>query len=391
MTEAWLWKEEPSYYGGDVLHQWKQAKVQRCIEETDLDALILLKSEAVRYVSDFYVKGYRPFMDPEYLAVVVRGKKPIVGHTSGSDTYRIQVRSDVDDHRKLPGPDRWHEALAGILDDYGVKAGKVGVDLMHFPTYLKLKERLPKVDFVDASHLWTELTVVKHPLEIELIKEALAIVEIGLYAAFEAIAPGVREYEVAAAAEYAMRKHGSEMEPFITNVASGVNACIFERISTHKRIRHGEMVIIDMGSVYRGYTGDLGRTVCVGKPTPRQKEIYQVAYSSLQAAIAAVNPGATCADVDAAARHAIAEQGYAKYEHKFATGHQLGWGLHGEPAINRDVPYPLRPGMILALEPRVTVFDMPEVGGAHMEEAVLVTETGHELLSRCRFEEELLA
>ena len=103
MAEAWLWKEAPSFYCGDELHRFKTARLEEFLAKVKLDALILMKSEAVRYVTDFYVKGYRPFMDLEYFVVVIPGKKPVVGYASGSDTYRIQVRSEIEDHRKLPG------------------------------------------------------------------------------------------------------------------------------------------------------------------------------------------------------------------------------------------------------------------------------------------------
>ncbi|WP_219467971.1 M24 family metallopeptidase [Nonomuraea rhizosphaerae] len=390
-THTTLRKEQPSFYGGDELHAWKQARLQETMAAHGLDALIFTKSEAVRYVTDFYVKGYRPFMDPEYFAVLPADGPPIVGHTSGSDNYRIQIKSDIADHRKIGGLETWAAELAKVLADYGLGSGAVGVDLLPFQVHQGLLERCPSLRVVDASHLWTEATLVKHPIEIGYIREALALVEIGLYAAFDAIQPGVRERDVAVAAESAMRRAGSEMQPFITVVSSGPNASMFERIATERRIRSGEMVVVDMGAVYKGYTGDLGRTVCVGTPTREQREIYKVTHDAVQAAIAAVRPGATCADMDRAAREAIAAGGYGAYEHKFATGHQLGWGLHGEPLVNRGVEAELRPGMVMCVEPRVTLYDQPEVGGAHLEEAVLVTEDGHELLSRCRFEEALLA
>ena len=122
-----------------------------------------------------------------------------------------------------------------------------------------------------------------------------------------------------------MRAMGSEMTPFVTNVASGVNSAIFERISTDKVIEKDEMVIIDLGSVYRGYTGDVGRSVCAGKPKDIHKQMYKVNYLALQEALNTVKPGNTCADVDAAARRVIREMGFEKYEHKFATGHQLSF------------------------------------------------------------------
>lgn len=390
MTSAVLWKEKPSFYGGDELHAWKQARLREVMGAHGLDAVVFTKSEAVRYITDFYVKGYRPFMDPEYFVVVPADGAPIVGHTSGSDNYRIQIKSDITDHRKVSGVETWATELAGILGDYGLTNATIGVDLLPFQIYKGLSEQCPGVTIVDANHLWTEATVVKHPIEIDYIREALSIVEIGLYASFAAVQPGARERDVAVAAETAMRQAGSEMQPFMTVISSGTNTGIFERIATEKRIRAGELVVVDMGAVYKGYTGDLGRTVCVGTPTDRQKEIYQVTYESIQAAIAAVKPGNTCADIDQAARKAIADRGYGKYEHKFSTGHQLGWGLHGEPLINKGVDYELRPGMVMCVEPRVTLYDQPEIGGAHLEESVLVTETGHELLSRCRFEDALL-
>jgi len=392
MTDSnFLWKEKPSFYAGDELHKVKQEKIQKALKDNDIDAFLLTKAEAVRYATDFYVKGYRPFDEPEYLAVIPKGEDPIVGHTSGSDNYRIQVKSDIRDHRKLPGVRSWGREIVNILNDYGITSGVVGTDNLPFETYLYIKKELPKVEIVDISDIWVDMTVVKHPVEIEILKEAVQIVEMGIRASIESIKPGMLEYEVAAVGEYEMRKHGGEMTPFITNVTSGPNTAIFERIATERRIRYGEMVIIDMGCVYKGYTGDLGRTAYVGKPTDLQKEIYRVAYMALQETIKAVKPGVTCGYLDQVARSVIREEGYGKYEHKFSTGHQVGYGLHGFPAINKGVDYVLKPGMVFCLEPRVTMFDRPEVGGAHNEDTVLVTENGYEKISKLEYCEDLLS
>lgn len=388
---GWLWNESPSFYGGDTLHAWKQSKVAKTLAEAGLDAMILTKSEAVRYVTDFYVKGYRPFMDPEYFAIVFPNGSVCVGYSSGSDTYRIAVRSDIEDARKVGGLESWAKTIDEMLRDHGVRSGRVGVDLLNFTVERDLRTLCQDIEFVDASEVWIDLTVVKHPIEIDHIREAISIAEMGVYRAMECVRPGIRERDVACEAEYAMRREGSEMTPFLSNIASGRNACVFERIATDKRIRYGEMVIIDVGSVFKGYTGDLGRTVCVGKPSDLQRRIYQTNFEALHAAIDAVRPGATCADVDAAARNTIRSNGLGQYEHKFTTGHQLGWGLHGEPLVNKGVDYVLQPGMVMCLEPRVTVFDDWSVGGAHLEDAVLVTETGREVLSHIAYDNDLLA
>jgi hypothetical protein len=256
-----MWKEDPSYYGGDELHKAKKEKIQKAMEENGLDAILLLKAETVRYATDFYCKGYRPFYEPEYLSVIPKGKDAVVGHTSGSDNYRIQIRSDIQDHRKLPGFSKWGDEVVKIFKDYGINSGRVGVELLPFEMYLQLHNEFPSIEFVDISKIWIDLTVVKHPAEIEHLRRAVDIAVAGCNAAIEFVKPGVKEYEVAAYAEYKMRAMGSEMTPFVTNVASGVNSAIFERISTDKVIEKDEMVIIDLGSVYRGYTGDVGRSV----------------------------------------------------------------------------------------------------------------------------------
>jgi Xaa-Pro aminopeptidase len=201
----------------------------------------------------------------------------------------------------------------------------------------------------------------------------------------------VSETDVAIEAEYAMRKVGSEFHAFIPVILSGINASIWERIATEKIIRYGESVIIDLGASYRCYTGDGGRTVFAGgKVSSEQKKIYQTCYRALQEAVTAVKPGAQCSEPDAAARKAIEEAGYGKYEHKFATGHQIGVGQHCVPHINRGEEFLLQPNMVIALEPRVTMWDRPEVGGVEIEDIVLVTEEGREVLTNCPYEEHLL-
>jgi hypothetical protein len=96
-------RENPSFYGGDELHKAKEDKVQNLIEKWGLDGLLFLRSEVVRYITDFFVKGYRPFFELEYFVLIPKGKKPSVGYSSGSDNYRIQLRSSIEDYRKLSG------------------------------------------------------------------------------------------------------------------------------------------------------------------------------------------------------------------------------------------------------------------------------------------------
>ena len=383
-------KQDPVFYAGDTLHAVKQRKIQEAMAKAGYDALLLFKAEAVRYVTDFYVKGFRPFMEPEYLVLVPRDQAPAVGYTSGSDDLRIRYKSDVEDARRLPPVAEWSKVIAEMISDYGLTRARIGTDFIPFMVGDDLKARFPGLVLEDAAPLWVEVTAVKHDLEIALIRDSVRVADLGMRAAIAAVRPGVREYEVAAEGEYAMRRNGSEMTPFIPNVASGANASMFERLATEKVIAPGEMVILDIGAVVKGYTGDLGRTVICGEPTATQKEIYRVNHASIREAVKAVKPGATCHDVDRRAREVIEDAGWGPYQHAGNTGHQLGYGLHGDPLIHRNVDVPLVENMVICLEPRIILPDRPDIGGSHLEDVVLVTKDGAEYLNDTPYDDRLL-
>ena len=218
----------------------------------------------------------------------------------------------------------------------------------------------------------------------------MRVADLGAEAAIAAIWPGVTEQHVAAEAVCAMRRNGSEFEPFIPLVASGYNTSMFERVATEKVIRDGEMVILDLGAVVRGYTADLGRTVICGEPTSEQKSIYQATHLALQEAKKMIRPGVTCHEIDRRARDVIEDRGYGRYLYNGNTGHQLGYGLHGDPLVDRDVHFKVVENMVMCLEPRIVLPDRPDIGGAHLEDVVDVTRDGHEQINRSPYDERLL-
>src|SRR4051794_29682979 len=112
-----LRKQSPIFYAGDALHRIKQQRLQDALAASGLDAFLFFKAEAVRYITDFYVKGFRPFMEPEYVVLVAKGRPPVVGYVSGSDDIRIRLRSDIDDVRKLPMLSDWAAALGAMIGD----------------------------------------------------------------------------------------------------------------------------------------------------------------------------------------------------------------------------------------------------------------------------------
>lgn len=384
-------KQDPIFYAGDALHRVKQQRLQDALAASGLDALIFFKAEAVRYITDFYVKGFRPFMEPEYVVLVAKGRPPAVGYISGSDDIRIRFKSDIEDARKLPAVADWARVIGEMIADYGLTTGTIGTDFMPFMVYEGLKRQFRALAITDAGRIWAQLTAVKHPDEIALIRNAVRVADLGAQAAIDAIRPGVTEHAVAAEAVYAMRRAGSEFEPFIPLVASGYNTSMFERVATEKVIQSGEMVILDVGAVVRGYTGDLGRTRICGDPTAEQKAIYRATHLALEEAKKMVRPGVTCHQIDRRAREVITDAGWGKYLYSGNTGHQLGYGLHGDPLVHRNVEFEVVENMVMCLEPRIVLPDRPEVGGAHLEDVVVVTATGFEQINTSPHDDRLLA
>lgn len=384
-------KQDPIFYAGDALHRIKQERLQDALAQSGLDAFLFFKAEAVRWITDFYVKGFRPFMEPEYVVLVARNKPPVVGYISGSDDIRIKVKSDIADARRLPPVADWAVTIGEMIADYGLAAARIGTDLMPYMVHEGLKRQFPKLEIGNAGKIWSTLTAIKHPHEIALIREAVRVADLGAEAAIAAIRPGITEHAVAAEAVYAMRKHGSEFEPFIPLVASGYNTSMFERVATEKTIRDGEMVILDIGAVVRGYTGDLGRTRICGTPTKEQKAVYQATWLALQETKKMVRPGVTCHAIDARAREVITEAGWGRYLYSSNTGHQLGYGLHGDPLVHKNVDVEVVENMVICLEPRIVLPDRPDIGGAHLEDVVVVTKDGFEQINTTPHDERLLA
>jgi Xaa-Pro aminopeptidase len=200
-------------------------------------------------------------------------------------------------------------------------------------------------------------------------------------AAFAAVRPGTAEREVAGAIEAAMRAAGYERQAFDTIVASGPNAALPHHRAGDRQLQSGDLVVLDFGGVLDGYCCDLTRTVCIGAPSLQARQVYDAVLAAQRAAIASVKPGVDAVSVDAAARQVLEARGLGEaFGH--GTGHGLGLDVHEEPRVARarpDVPnVALEPGMVFTIEPGAY---LPGWGGVRIEDDVLVTASGYEILT----------
>lgn len=233
---------------------------------------------------------------------------------------------------------------------------------------------------------FADLYLRKTPEEIDAIRLANRVANVGLRAFFENLQPGIAEAEVAAAVESAIYREIGSDGIFHSRgwamVQSGANSACAGRFnrSTGRRLENGDLVLIELATCVNGYWSDLTRTAAVGSPNTTVEPILAIATAAQQSAIDVIAPGVSAGYIDALARDKIAAEGLSSY-FTHHTGHHVGFRYHdpgflilpGESAV-------LEPGMVITIEPGVYV---PERGGgARIEDNVLVTESGHEVLSR---------
>lgn len=269
------------------------------------------------------------------------------------------------------------EALHQCAGDAGL-AGTIGVEYTAMRVLeLRAIEAVAAARTTDAGPLVANLRMIKDATELHAMRAAVRAVEAGLRAAIDAIAPGVTERVVAQIWEAAMRDAGSEGTAFSTIVASGHHSANPHHTTGDRRLQPGDLVILDGGARVGGYLSDITRTVVVGAIGDEARRIYEVVKEANAAGVAACRAGVTGAEVDAAARDVIDAAGYGAYfVHR--TGHGLGIEGHEPPFIHAASRDPLPARATFTVEPGVYIAG---VGGVRIEDDVVLTEDGVELLT----------
>ena len=232
--------------------------------------------------------------------------------------------------------------------------------------------------FEGAEGLVTSLRACKDATEVALMRKAGILASEVVESAIKLLKPGVRELEIAAEIEYQMRKGGASGAAFESIVAFGARAALPHARPTAKRLRKNELVVLDLGAILNKYCSDITRTVYVGKAPLKVRLWYQAVREAQAAAIAALAPGRTCGEVDAAARGVLAAHHLDQY-FVHSTGHGLGLEVHEHPRLAKGQKTQLASGNVVTVEPGVY---LAGVGGIRIEDDVVVHGGRTELLTR---------
>jgi Xaa-Pro aminopeptidase len=271
-------------------------------------------------------------------------------------------------------------ALAALVAGAGAATGAIGIagfSVFPAPAYLALRERLPDARLVDASDLTANLRIVKSPAELDLMRDASRISDEAMRAGLAVVADGATETAVAAAAEAVIRAAGAEPS-FVTEMGSGARTALGTFLPGPRALSAGELAVLDCGARLHGYHGDMCRTVAVGEPSPEQRRRLAAVEGAVQSAIAAVTPGVTVGAIRDVAADAVAESGYGDNWWDAFMPHGNGAGQHEPPNAKEHPDMALREGMVLCIEPGITV---PGEGAVIIEQMIAVTADGAEVLN----------
>lgn len=259
-----------------------------------------------------------------------------------------------------------------------LKITKLAFDMLNYENYRVLaKECRGKTRLKSQNHIVWGLRKVKDEKELELMRKAGELTSLGMKTAYETIRPGVKEIEVAAEIEYAMRKKGSWGTAFQTIVASGVRSAFPHGGCTDKEIKNGDLVVVDIGASYKHYHSDMTRTIVAGKASEKQKKLYEIVKEAQEKAFQAIKPKAKAKKIDATARKVIADAGYGEY-FVHGLGHGVGLEVHEPPTLNLESKDRLAVGNVVTNEPGIYLVGF---GGIRIEDSVLVQKGKAEKLT----------
>ncbi len=243
---------------------------------------------------------------------------------------------------------------------------------------LSLMEITKDLSLKPLSPIISELRMVKDVDEIVLMKSSSLLNDTAMEKVIDIVSEMLPEKYLAKAIKNIFEKEGADGVSFEPIVGYGQNTSNPHHIPTNAKLKDGDVVLIDMGCIKNYYCSDMTRTVFFGKPIETMKNIYQIVLEANLEAIEKVKPGLKACEIDATARNYIESKGYGKYfTHR--TGHGVGIEIHEKPYISSNSEEILTPGMIFSIEPGIY---LPGVGGVRIEDLVLVTDNGCEVLNK---------
>jgi Xaa-Pro aminopeptidase len=361
-------------------------RLRQWMNDQDLAAVLLSNPFNLTWITGYappIQTGPSPFEGGPALAWLRGDSLVLLASDMESATARacgVDVRDYVSYtiDEPLNGSDNQAAALRDLLGPETSLSGAVGVEYAFLPAVLSevIREVLPHASFWAIDGEIDPLKAVKTTEEIQMIRNALRLCDLAQAEVKARLRPGISEIELWTSLKSRLENEAGGRLPVLTDLVAGLRTAEIGGLPGETCLQDGDPVIADIVPRLAGYWGDNAATHFTGEPMAELSKIYRTVRDALRRGVEAVRPGVGAADLDGMLRAAIQDAGYPIYPHH--SGHGIGTSYHEEPRI---VPYntlTLQPGMVVALEPGIYV---PGTGGVRLEDVVLVTDDGCELLT----------
>ena len=352
-------------------------KLQNLLKQDKLDALALIAGTNISYFCDLdFHLSERPV-----ILLISRQSQSILFHPALESN---KVKKSAIPLKSIPygeNPKSWPETLKTISKYIDIEIMKIGVipTSMRFLELQLLQETFKRAKIIPATDILSKLCIIKDKSEIESIRNAVKIAETAIKNLLPFITIGRSEREIAAELVVQLLHAGSEPNlPFMPIVASGPNSADPHALPSGRKLKNGDLIIIDWGARYQGYISDITRTFAIGKIENKLTHIANIVKDANKAARDKIKPGISTSEIDFAARNFITQKGYGNYFiHR--TGHGIGLETHESPYISQSNKQILKPRMAFTIEPGIYIAGE---GGVRIEDDVVVTEESVETITR---------
>ncbi len=347
----------------------RRKQVFKILEESGIEALFLMGQANIRYISGFTGSDAFVLLSRAARILMTDSRYTEQAGTECPDFEIVDYRSSFS---------CLEEALAHYCTQFQIKKLGFEEDIITFARYQKMKDQLKDVTPVPTSGIVLFVRREKDDEEIQLLKKAAQIGDEAFAEILSLIKPGVTEKDLERELEYLMKKKGALSSSFPIIVASGPRSSLPHAIPTDRKISKGDFITLDFGALYEGYCSDMTRTVVVGQPNQKQREIYQLVLEAQESGVRAVRAGVMGKEVDQAARNVIARAGYGDY-FGHGLGHGIGLEIHEDPVLNPRSDHLLSVGSVVTVEPGIY---LPHWSGVRIEDSVVVRPEGCEIITQ---------
>ncbi|ELK46250.1 Xaa-Pro peptidase family protein [Halobacillus sp. ACCC02827] len=342
----------------------KLSSLRKAVASRELDGILVMSEMNRRYLSGFTGSSGALLITAQESVLVTDFR------------YTEQAGNEAPDFRIVEHKKPLHEAVAELSQQLNLHKIAFEKDYVTYSQYEQYKQAL-SAELVPTSGLIEKLRLIKTDEEISILKDAVKIADDAFEHILNYIKPGVKEIDVSNELEFFMRKQGAASSSFDIIVASGYRSALPHGAASEKTIQSGELVTLDFGAVYKGYSSDMTRTVAVGEISDKLRDIYDTVLEAQLRGMKGIKAGITGRQADALCRDYIKEKGYGDY-FGHSTGHGIGLDVHEGPGLSFRSDQILEEGMVVTVEPGIYI---PEVGGCRIEDDLIVTATGNERLN----------